>query len=99
MRALAATDPATASVDDVRAQVESIWTAWDEVKASLREVTAADEEAVMSAGSTLETAVDDLATDIPISDMVSQVQAGAQPLKDTYKEMADGLGCTLQNPY
>ena len=52
----------------------------------------------MSAGSTLETAVDDLATDIDL-DMVSQVQAGAQPLKDTYKEMADGLGCTLQNPY
>ena len=77
MRALADTDPATASVEDVRAQVDTIRTAWEDVKTSLNAVEAADEQAVVDAGQGLETAVDDVSTDIPITDMVNEVKSAA----------------------
>jgi hypothetical protein len=99
MRALVDMDPTTASVDDVRAQLDTIKTAWQDIKTSLDEVQAADEEAVVEAGDGPETAVDDVSTDAPIADMVDQVKTAAQPLKQVYQNMADGLGCTLQNPY
>lgn len=99
MRALGAMDASTASVDDVRAQVDKIKAAWDGVKASLETVDATDEQAVIDAGKTLETGIDGFQTDVPMADAIAAVQASAQPLKSAYGEMADGLGCTIQNPY
>jgi hypothetical protein len=34
-----------------------------------------------------------------MADAIAGVKTAAQPLKDSYGEMADGLGCTIQNPY
>jgi hypothetical protein len=99
MRALVAMDAATASVDDVRAQVDKIKAAWDGVKASLQNVDATDEDAVVAAGQTLETGIDNFQTDVPMADAIVAVQTSAQPLKDAYGEMSDGLGCTIENPY
>ena len=99
MRALVAMDASTASVDDVRAQVDKIRTAWEGVKASLQNVDATDEDAVLAAGQTLETGIDNFQTDVPMADAIAAVQASAQPLKSVYGEMSNGLGCTIQNPY
>jgi methyl-accepting chemotaxis protein len=99
MHKLADMDTTTSSVDDVKTQLLNIKTAWSGVKASLDEVQAADEDAVRAAGDQLETAIDDVSTAIPVSDMVNQVKTAAEPLRTSYKEMSDGLGCTLENPY
>jgi hypothetical protein len=99
MQALVAMDAKTASVDDVRAQLDKIKAAWEDIKTSLEAVQVADEKAVVTAGDKLETEIDNVKTDIPIADMVSQVKTAAQPLKNVYMEMADGLGCTIKNPY
>jgi hypothetical protein len=99
MRALTTIDTNTASVDDVKAQVIKIKTAWSEVKNALHEVDQADEQAMADAGKGLETAVDNVQTDVPVAQMVDNVQTAAEPVRNVYKEMANGLGCTLQNPY
>jgi hypothetical protein len=99
MRALVDMDPTTASVDDVRAQLDTIKTSWEAVRASLDEVQAADEDAIVQAGEGLESSVDNVSTEVPIADMIEQVKTGAAPLKQVYQEMADGIGCTLENPY
>jgi hypothetical protein len=99
MKALGAMDAATASVDDVRVQVDEIRVAWTAVLTSLQAVEVTDEQAVMAAGEQLETGIDDFQTDVPVADAIANVQAAAQPLKDTYQEMANGLGCTIADPY
>jgi hypothetical protein len=99
MRALGAMDASTASVDDVRVQVDEIRVAWTAILTSLQAVELTDEQAVMTAGEQLETGIDNFQTDVPVADAIANVQAAAQPLKDTYTEMADGLGCTIQDPY
>jgi hypothetical protein len=99
MRALVAMDASTASVDDVRAQVDKIRAAWDGIRESLENVDATDEDAIVAAGQALETGIDNFQTDVPVADAIASVQTAAQPLKDAYSEMADGLGCTIQNPY
>jgi hypothetical protein len=99
MRALAAMDATTASVDDVRAQVDKIKAAWEGVRASLQNVDATDEDAVVAAGQQLETGIDNFQTDVPVADAIAAVQTSAQPLKNVYGEMANGLGCTIANPY
>ena len=99
MNTLAEMDITTASAEDVQAQLDEIGGAWDEVRSSLAEVEAADEQAVMDAGEELETAIDEAQTDIPIADVIEDVQSAAQPLQSVYQEMADGIGCTLENPY
>jgi hypothetical protein len=99
MRALTEIDPATASVDDVRAQLDAIKTSWQDIKTSLSDVTAADKDAVVQAGDSLETAIDNVSTDEPITQMVDGVKSAADPLKQSYQEMANGLGCTINNPY
>src|SRR5262245_4899469 len=99
MQTLAAMDPSTASVDDVQAQVDRIKEAWQTVKTNLEVVQAADKEAVQAGGAELETALDNLSTDVPVADMVSEVQTAAEPLRGAYQEMANGMGCTLANPY
>ncbi len=58
-----------------------------------------DEQAVETAGEQLETGLDEFQTDVPVAEAVADVQTAAQPLKGVYTEMADGLGCTIENPY
>lgn len=99
MRALGAMDASTASVDDVRVQVDEIRVAWTAVLTSLQAVEVTDEQAVMTAGEQLETGIDNFQTDVPVADAIANVQTAAQPLKASYQEMADGLGCTIADPY
>ena len=99
MHKLGAIDTTTASVDDVKAQVLAIKNAWANVKTALNDVNVADKQAVEDAGKGLETAVDDVQTDVPIAQMVDSVQTAAEPLRAVYQQMDNGLGCTLQSPY
>ena len=99
MHKLGAIDTTTASVDDVKAQVLAIKNAWASVKTALQDVSVADKQAVEDAGKGLETAVDDVQTDVPIAQMVDNVQTAAEPLRAVYQQMDNGLGCTLQSPY
>jgi TolA-binding protein len=99
MRALGSIDTTTASVEDVQAQIIKIKTAWSDVKKALEDVNVADKQAVEDAGKGLETAVDNPQTDVPIAQMVDSVQTAAEPLRNVYQEMTNGLGCDLQSPY
>jgi hypothetical protein len=99
MRALVAMDASTASVDDVKAQADKIRASWEAVRASLQNVDATDEDAVVAAGQQLATGIDSFQTDVPVADAIAAVQTSALPLKNAYTEMANGLGCSIQNPY
>ena len=99
MHKLGAIDTTTASVDDVKAQVLAIKNAWANVKTALNDVNVADKQAVEDAGKGLETAVDNVQTNVPIAQMVDSVQTAAEPLRAVYQQMDNGLGCTLQSPY
>jgi hypothetical protein len=99
MRAFAALEPATASIEDVSAQAGAVKAAWSDVKSSLEGVEAADEAAVVAAGATLEAALGDFSTDVPVTDAIAEVKTAADPLKAAYGEMADGLGCAIATPY
>jgi len=99
MRALTSVDTTTASVDDVRAQVDKVKADWDAVKSSLEAVDAADKDALEQAGDSMKDTLDSLSTDVPVADMVAQAKTAADPLKGAYQEMANGMGCTLSNPY
>ncbi len=99
MRQFEALDASTASIEDVKAQAAAVETAWGAVKTSLQNVEAADEAAVTAAAASLETALKDFSTDVPVADAIGQVKTAAEPLKAAYGTMADGLGCTLVTPY
>ena len=99
MRAFAALDPATASADDVAAQRDAISAAWDDVQASLTDVKASDKAAVEAAWAGLQVALKNIPSDVPIADAINGVKAAAVPIKAAYKEMADGMGCTIATPY
>jgi len=99
MRAFVALDPATASADDVAAQRDAVATAWDAVQASLTDVKASDKAAVEAGWAGLQAALENIPSDVPIADAINGVKAAAVPLKAAYKEMANGMGCTIATPY
>jgi hypothetical protein len=99
MRAFAALDPTTATADDVAAQRDAVTTAWDAVQSSLTDVKASDKAAVEAAWAGLQAALKNIPSDVPIADAINGVKAAAVPLKAAYKEMADGMGCTIATPY
>lgn len=99
MRALVGLDASSASVADVEAQRDVVTQAWADVKTALGGIEVADEGAVEAGWATLEAALRDIPTDVPIADAIAGVQAAAEPLKSAYREMADGLGCKIATPY
>jgi len=99
MRAFVALDASTASAEDVAAQRDVVTQAWADVKTALGGVSSADTAAVEAGWATLEAALKDIPTDVPIADAIAGVKAAAEPLKSAYKEMADGLGCKIATPY
>ena len=99
MRAFVALDPATASVDDIKAQRDVVTNAWDAVQASMTDVKASDKAAVEAGWATLEAALKSVSSDVPIADAINGVKAAAVPLKAAYKEMADGMSCVIATPY
>ena len=99
MREFVALDASTATADDVAAQRDVVTAAWDDVKSSMTDVESADAAAVEAGWATLEEALKDIPTDVPVADAIAGVKAAAEPLKATYKEMADGMGCKIATPY
>ena len=69
------------------------------MKASLEGVEAADAAAVEAGKTAVETAIDSFPTDAPIADAVEGVRTAADPMRDAYLEMADGLGCAIATPF
>lgn len=99
MRKLVGLDVGSASVEDVQAQRDVVTQAWADVKTALGGVSSADTAAVEAGWTTLEAALKDIPTDVPIADAIAGVKAAAEPLKSAYREMADGLGCKVVTPY
>jgi hypothetical protein len=99
MNQLTGLDPATASVDDVNAQRDAVTAAWDDVKTALGGVNVADEAAVEAGWATLEAALKDIPSDVPIADAIAGIKTAAEPIKASYTEMADGLECKIATPY
>ncbi len=99
LRALYSLDPASASIEDYQAQRDVVTDSWDAVKASLEGLEAADSAAVEAGKTAVETAIDSFPTDAPIADAVESVRTAADPMRDAYLEMADGLGCAIATPF
>lgn len=99
LRSLYSLDPASASIEDYQAQREVVTDSWDAVKSSLEGVEAADAAAVEAGKAAVETAITSFPTDAPIADAVAGVRTAADPMRDAYLEMADGLGCAIATPF
>jgi hypothetical protein len=99
MRQFAALDASSASIEDVQAQADAVKEAWADVKTAMDTVEAADEAAFLAAGATLEAALTDFSTDVPVADAINEIKIAADPLKAAYGEVADGLGCVIATPY
>lgn len=99
MRAFAELDPTTATSEDVDAQAEAVSASWAAVMESLRAVESADEAALETAAEGLEAALAEFPTDVPVADAIDSVKTAAEPLREAYQEMANGLGCAIATPY
>jgi hypothetical protein len=99
MRQFVGLEAGTASVEDVQAQRDVVTQAWADVKTALGGVESADEAAVEAGWASLEAALKDIPTDVPVADAIAGVKAAAESLKSAYTEMADGLGCKIATPY
>ena len=62
-------------------------------------ISSADAAAVEAGWASLEAALKDIPTDVPIAQAITGVKAAAVPLKAAYREMADGMGCAIATPY
>jgi hypothetical protein len=93
LRGLTDLDPATATVEDVDATRASIQDAWDAVKESAADVGEADDTAVEAAWQDVATAIDDIPTDVPISEAIGPVQTAADAVRSAFDEMSNGVGC------
>lgn len=99
LRKLYSLDPAAASIEDYQAQRTVVVDSWDAVKASLEDVEAADAAAVEAGKTAVEEAIKAFPTDAPVADAVEGVRTAADPMRDAYLEMADGLGCAIATPF
>jgi hypothetical protein len=99
VRALYSLDPAAASIEDYKAQRLVVEQAWDDVQASLTGVEAADDAAVEAGKAAVESAIGSFPTDAPVDEAVESVRTAADPMRDAYLEMADGLGCAIATPF
>ena len=93
LTALTDLDPATASVEDVQAAQASVQSSWDTVKASAADVSEADDTAVEAAWQGVVTAINDIPTDVPMSEALDPVQTAADGVRSAYDEMRNGVGC------
>ena len=98
VRELSGLDASTASIEDWKAQRLVVTQAWDDVQASLPGVEAANSAAVEAGREAVEAALTDIPTDVPITDAVAAAKAATDQLRSAFREMADGLGCTLVMP-
>ena len=89
-------DPATASIEDVQAARDDIQGAWDQVKAEATDLSEADEAAIDDAWNGVAQSIDDFPTDEPIEDGLASVQEATGAVQTAHQEMADGLGCNLE---
>ena len=90
-------DPATASIEDVQAARDDIQAAWDQVKSENTDLSEANEAAVDEAWNGVAQSIDDLSSDEPIEDGLASVQAAAGDVQTAFREIADGLGCTVDS--
>jgi hypothetical protein len=93
VQAIADTDPATDSVEDLQAAADAAQEAWDQVLLDAADVEAADEAALDTAWTDLASTSGNFSTDIPIEDAVAEISAGVDEVQGTYDEMRNGLGC------
>ena len=89
-------DPATASIEDVQAARDDIQSAWDQVKAEATDLNEADEAAVDDAWNSVAQSIDEFPTDQPIEDGLASVQDATGEVQTAFDEMANGLGCNLE---
>ena len=98
VRELSGLDASSASIEDYKAQRLVVTQAWDDVQASLTGVEAANSAAVEAGREAVEAALTDIPTDVPIADALAAAKAATDQLRSAFREMADGLGCTLVMP-
>jgi hypothetical protein len=89
-------DPATASIEDVQAARDDIQAAWDQVKSEATDLSEADEAAVDDAWNSVSQSIDEFPTDQPIEDGLTSVQDATGNVQTAFDEMANGLGCNLE---
>jgi hypothetical protein len=93
VQAIGDLDPASDSVDDIRAGVATSEEAWQDVKGAAAAVDEANEAAVEESWTEMKQEIDDFPTDMPMTDAVVEVATAVAELQHAYGEMANGLGC------
>jgi hypothetical protein len=93
VQAIGDLDPATNSVDDIRAGVATSEEAWQDVKVAVTAVGEANEAAVEESWTEMKQEIDDFPTDMPMTDAVVEVATAVAELQHTYETMSNGLGC------
>ena len=99
MRTLTAMDASNATLDEVKAQRSQVQRAWAEVTEAYADVEGADTEALAEAADLLERALRNIPSGVPVSDVIANLKIAAVPLQAAYREVADGLGCSIANPF
>lgn len=93
VQAIADTDPATDSIEDIQAAADAAQADWDAVATAAAGVSEADEAALEAAWTDLADQISNFTTDIPVADAVDEISAGVDEVQGAYDEMRNGLGC------
>jgi hypothetical protein len=93
VQAIADTDPASDSIEDIQAAADTAQTAWGDVQTAAADVSEADDAALDAAWSALADQITNFSTDKPVAEAVDEVSAGVDAVQGAYDEMRNGLGC------
>ena len=93
VQAVADLSPDSASVDDLNAATDAVSSSWDQVVTDAQAVSAADTAALTSAYNDLAQAIQDLPTDVAVTDALTTLQPSIDAVNSAYTEMANGLSC------
>ena len=94
VQALTALDPATASKSDYQDAVDSIESAWGDVKSSASDLASVNMSTLDSAWDSFKTSVDNVPDDASVSDALNDVKSSAESLGSTVKSTVGGADCS-----
>ncbi len=81
---------------DIQTQVEAVQSAWDGVTSAAQDVASADVNAIESAQSNLQDAVNGLSDDTTLEQAAQDLQPQLQALAQAYQQTYNGLDCSSE---
>jgi hypothetical protein len=83
----------SSSENDVKAGLDKIEKAWDQVVADAKDVKSASTDEIESAWGDLKQALQDRPTDKPVSEVIASVEPKIVAFAQAFKQLGDGLDC------